>query len=76
MNFQQSKSPLGITKAWPSGPGSFIVWQNMNVETPVVKFRNKPLRKRRPFGIKGYPDIGRLQSNLLQDSPRIAAGFI
>jgi len=24
MNFQQSKSPLGITKAWPSGSGSLL----------------------------------------------------
>jgi len=30
MNFQQSKSPLGITKAWSSGRGLFTYIGNLN----------------------------------------------
>ena len=36
MNCQQSKSPLGIAKAWSSGPGFFTLINTDSVKATIV----------------------------------------
>ena len=59
MNFQQNKSPLGITKAWSSGPG-FLLWDNSHALTclrmaiHVKEFLDKKLpNHNKSLGLKG-----------------------
>ncbi len=57
MNFQQSKSPLGITKVWSSGPGlflhSYVLKLNRN-DLPYIL----PLRHKR--SVAGFLKRGRV----------------